>query len=327
MKYFMLALLLFIVMPSFAQIKRAFLTAEGKYTAKPKRAASYVLIQKLDDSAYVVRLYDMHDTVLMQGTFKDELMTIPEGKFFFYRKDHYNMKFRTISDADKPDTNNYISQIGYFLNGSLNGTWISYSSSGIVGSVVTFENGKRNGLYQYYMDGNLLEGNFVDNKKEGNWHKHRMADSLLLEEAEFKHDSLIDKHIYWISAIEQNDLNTFLIKQLRKYRKKLTDNYPIIKYTINKKGRIVSPQIIKGVSPEINSAIINALVDAPVYYPATYNYLPVEQTITRILYLNPEPNAFYATGFNMYQSSFIFMSMHVENGVFTPFTTTGYWRR
>ena len=54
---------------------------------------------------------------------------------------------------------------------------------------------------------------------------------------------------------------------------------------MNKNGKIISPQMVKGINPEINSAIISAMEIAPRVVPATYDGIPVEQTLQRRLTL------------------------------------------
>jgi len=325
MRYFLVVLMFSFMNPGIAQIKRAFLTPDGKYTNKPGKAASYVLIQKLEDSAYLVREYDMHNAILLQGTFKDELMMIPEGKFLFYRKNRFYIK---NAEKNAPDTNSYVFQVGYFLNGVLNGSWINYSSRGVISSVTTFEKGKLNGLYQSFSNDYVYEGNYVDNLKEGLWQSHRVSDSLLLSEAEYKHDTLKNEYTHWIPAMERGNLNAYLTKRLKKFNDLFNGNNPVISYTINKEGRIISPEIIKGISPEVDEAIINALEDGPQYYPATYNYKPIEQKIKRVLYLTETPDTYFVPSLARFNNSFnearkyIYLHQSIVIGANSSYSTT-----
>ena len=51
-----------------------------------KKQLHIILYQKMEgDSAWSTRQYDMQDTIMTIGTFKDEQFTIPHGKFIYYK--------------------------------------------------------------------------------------------------------------------------------------------------------------------------------------------------------------------------------------------------
>src|ERR1700759_3839933 len=139
-KYLYLVTLLLIGQSLFAQTKKSYLTKSGSFTSDSKKAVSYVLIQKLDgDSAYMASLYDMNNHLMAKGTYKDESLAIPTGKFVYYK--------------NEPSGNsniNYKAAVGYFLNGKRIGLWYDYSSDGQVTAAYNYENNKFNGDYKIY---------------------------------------------------------------------------------------------------------------------------------------------------------------------------------
>lgn len=101
MKYFYTLTLIILFSSAFGQVSRAFITKDGNYSSDSKEAVSYILIRKLDvDSAYAVNQYDMHDTIMSSGIYKDELLTIPHGKFVYYHKERLSKDFKEILTAD-----------------------------------------------------------------------------------------------------------------------------------------------------------------------------------------------------------------------------------
>lgn len=93
MKYYYLFLFTAIVKMSFGQAEKAYILKNGKFSDNPKNAISYVIIEKLaGDSAYSAVQYDMRDTILFSGFYKDELLSIPNGKFIYYQKNKVEKK-------------------------------------------------------------------------------------------------------------------------------------------------------------------------------------------------------------------------------------------
>jgi|GEM_PF-719860 len=288
MKYYYLVLLSIVVNSAFAQVQRAFITKDGKYSNDPQNAVSYLLIKKLNvDSAYSVKQYDIHDTIMVSGTYKDELLTIPNGKFVYYHKNYSEKNIQSMPPDFHIDTNNYIQTVGYFLNGKREGVWIYYASRGKIGQECTFEHGKLNGPYTTFYDGEVsfrTEGTMVNDLLEGKYYVYN-ADSLLVAESDYVHDKEV-KHIDHLQeATESEKFHWYLEKALGKYKKQLTEYVPIVRFVVAKTGTLKDIQIIKGITPEVDTAIIAALSKAPAFTPAKYDNLIAEEKVTRPILL------------------------------------------
>lgn len=66
-----------------AQTTIAYLNEKKEFVKNPQKAKSYVVIQKMVDSGYVINEYDKYDSLLVSGHYKDSLMKVPHGKFRF----------------------------------------------------------------------------------------------------------------------------------------------------------------------------------------------------------------------------------------------------
>ena len=153
---------------SFCQTKKAFIDAAGLISGSSKKAVNYILITKLTDSSYQMKKYDMHDTIVMQGTYSDSLLKVANGKFTYYQKDKLDERLRDVVHIDE---NNYIKQVGYYSKGKKTGTWVEFEKRNWKSYSYTYENDKLNGTYLIYNqhDNKLIdnEGNYINDKKNG----------------------------------------------------------------------------------------------------------------------------------------------------------------
>lgn len=294
MKY--LCLLFFVVRCSlsFAQIQKTYVAKDGSYMNDPKKAVAYLLVQKLGDSAFMAKKYDMRDTILFVGTYKDNMLTIPNGRFTIYNKkrlakDKNAAKVdSTVSDElnIKFDTNNYVKMAGYYLNGKRTGEWVEYMAKGKKTAEYTYENDKLNGLCRTYnlFTGTWNEYEMVNDLLQGKYRVYT-ADSLLVSETEYDHNNIVIQTTHFREAKENDDFEKYLEKKLRKYFEALVKHPPTVKYTIDKTGKIINPQIVRGINPEVDAALIAAILSAPAYTPASYDDAPVERNIVRHFYL------------------------------------------
>ena len=53
--------------------------------------------------------------------------------------------------------NGNIKQVGYFIDGKLEGKWISYSEEGNVVAIAQYKNGKKHGKWQYFESPNVVK--------------------------------------------------------------------------------------------------------------------------------------------------------------------------
>jgi antitoxin component YwqK of YwqJK toxin-antitoxin module len=291
-KYLFSILLLLVCSSSFAQVQRAFITKEGRYSNNPQGAVSYILIRKLDsDSAYSVKQYDMRDTIMISGTYKDELLTVPNGKFIYYYKARFPAKKDLQAQKQQEinikgiDTNNYVQMTGYFLNGKREGVWVTFSSRGVIGQRSTYENDKMNGPFSIYTGGELgyrSEGSMVDNIMEGKYYVYN-ADSLLLVESDYLHDKEVKQTVHLVEASESDKFHSYMQIALEKFKPQLSVKVPEIKYVVTKTGALRDIQIVKGVAPDVDAALLAALAKAPRFTPGLYDGVVFDEKITRLL--------------------------------------------
>jgi len=129
------------------------------------KASTFILKEKLADTGWYVKEYQTDGFILSEGMYRDEKMKMPQGKFIYY----------WIALKKEASTNPYYSYVqltGSYSNGQKSGTWIKYTDQGAKAELLTYANGKLNGLYQgYTFPGYLyVDGSYQDDKREGEWH-------------------------------------------------------------------------------------------------------------------------------------------------------------
>ncbi|WP_316784180.1 hypothetical protein [Pedobacter frigiditerrae] len=153
-----------------AQIKPVYFYGD-KVTSNKNKATSYAIYGKLSDQdIWMFKRYDLNDNLLQTGSYNDEMLTIPHGKFIFYTGVvDYNNINRTRYDLKGKAR--FKSQEGDFVNGKEEGNWFTYYPDGNVSSYMEFKGGLANGAYKEYDKyGDVtLSGNFLNNEKHGEW--------------------------------------------------------------------------------------------------------------------------------------------------------------
>ncbi|RZK52203.1 MAG: hypothetical protein EOO91_19760 [Pedobacter sp.] len=153
-----------------AQIRPVYFYGD-KVTSNKDKATSYAIYGKLSDQdIWMFKRYDLYDNLLQTGSYNDELLTVPHGKFVFYMGVvDYNNINRTRYDL-KGKTR-FKSQEGDFVNGKEEGNWFTYYPDGNVSSFMEFKGGLANGAYKEYdkYGDVMVSGNFLNNEKHGEW--------------------------------------------------------------------------------------------------------------------------------------------------------------
>jgi hypothetical protein len=290
-KLLTLLALLVITTQLFAQTQKVYFTKSGKFTVNPDKAAGYLLVQKLaENNGYLAMQYDNNNNLISKGTYKDELLTVPSGKFAYYKKQPDDNIIHTASYT--ANTPLYLSATGYFVDGKREGQWIEYSPSGEKTAVYNFENGVLNGPYKVFSSPEVYgEGNAVNGQLQGkfSWHNN----DLLAADLYYDNGKLKSKNVYLKPAHELESLHTYLRKKLwNKYAGVAYDSKLTIKYTVDKTGKIVDPQVINGYSPDMDKAVLAALNSFDGFEPARYNKMPIDQQYTQTIYLfSSEPGS------------------------------------
>jgi hypothetical protein len=244
----------------------------GEKTNDKALATSYALVQKLpQDSAWFVRQFDMRDTILTSGYYKDEQMTIPFGKFIYYEKKPALKEFRDV----KVDTLNHIKVVGYFLDGKKNGVWREFAN-GRKQFLKTYNKGKLDGLYQSYDVGSgkvIFEGYYVNDKKEGDWCRLDV-DSLAIYTEIFEKGSVTKRYNYtesdFKSAVMPFDFYTYLQHRTSNFKTPDHTGTMVVDLKINKEGVVTSAKVAQVVDINFDDLIVKAFMASPKWKPATY---------------------------------------------------------
>lgn len=153
-----------------AQVKPVYFYGD-KVTSNKNKATSYAIYGKLSDqNLWMFKRYDLYDNLLQTGSYNDEMLTTPHGKFIFYTAVvDYNNINRTRYNLN--GKSRFISQEGEFVDGKEEGKWLTYYPDGNVSSYLEYKAGKMEGIYKEFDKyGNVeVSGNFVNNEKHGEW--------------------------------------------------------------------------------------------------------------------------------------------------------------
>jgi hypothetical protein len=277
-KLFSLLAMIMITSQLFAQTQKVYLTKSGKFTADANKATGYLLVQKLTGSeGYQATQYDMHNTLVSKGTYKDESLTVPSGKFVYYAKPDKDQVFRSASY--KGEDKYYLSSTGYYVNGKRAGVWTEYTPTGEKMTECTYENGVLNGPYKAYANNFSGEGNAVNGKIEGKFTWY--TNGLLAAEIYYENGKVASKTEYLKPAEETRSLGGYLNSKLRKYSKVIYDSKLVIKYTVDENGKVTNASVVEGYSAEINKSVVEALTNYDGFTPAKYNGKAIAQDYTQ----------------------------------------------
>lgn len=170
----LLSLILLSTLGLKAQVKTIYYIGEKVMrdsTLASTLATSYAVYGKLtNDSLYVYKKYDILNNLMITGSFKNDSLNIPHGKFTFYSDVE---TFNDTHDSVFPytDKNIFVSEEGQYENGLSVGRWIGYYPDGKILMTVNFENGLKQGEFVGYDEKGRVEtlGVFKADKKEGEW--------------------------------------------------------------------------------------------------------------------------------------------------------------
>lgn len=162
---------LFVTCQAFSQVKTLLLNQLDQITSDSSKAASYAVYGKLTgDSVYTFKKFDLDNNLLTSGSFKDDSLHIPHGKFVYY--EWIIPPNSGVDPGFAPDgMERFVSLTGSYLDGTLNGRWISFYPGGSVKQVATYVRGILHGGFQYYdLSGKvMISGLYIAGKKSGTW--------------------------------------------------------------------------------------------------------------------------------------------------------------
>lgn len=284
-------LILFVLFPAFskAQSRTLPLPPSGLTLDSIRNNSRFVIEKLTSNSAWIVHEYDAQDSIMTIGTFQDEKLTIPSGRFQYY---HYNPPYLQITydyTTHKTDSvivpaKNFLNTVGYFVNGEKTGIWTTFDASNQKIVAQTFEHDKLNGLYESYNAGKVsISGNYIDDMREGQWYilsgKGDTIQTDIYKKSKLiktipSVNAKINKYKHVTDAYPKYDFIHYLKVQLsKKGISQSGTKRSLYSFTIDTTGRIVEPSVITrnitdaGIDFEVNKAIIDAMLNAPLWIP------------------------------------------------------------
>lgn len=172
MKYKLLIFFCFgAVLQVFSQAKPIYFNG-NRIVSDARQATSYGVYGKLSgEDLWVLKRYDLYDNLMLSGTYKDEQLAKPHGKFIFYGSiyDYNDENFTNFKNAK---TDRYITQDGSYVDGLEEGKWTDYFPDGKILGYRTYLNGKLHGdiaLFNY-KGRREIYGHYKNGLKDGTWY-------------------------------------------------------------------------------------------------------------------------------------------------------------
>jgi hypothetical protein len=164
-------LLLSIGFSASSQVRSIMLDIQDRITADSAEMVNYAVFGKITgDSVYTFKKFDLDGILLASGSFKDDSLKVPHGKFTYY---NWITPDNNLVNAgfDINGKERFIETAGIFLEGQRNGRWISFYADGKIKQVITFYKDIAHGAYQFFSsDGKQqVAGMYISGKKNGTW--------------------------------------------------------------------------------------------------------------------------------------------------------------
>ncbi len=263
--------------------------------------SSHVTIQRLaGDSAWLAYKYDEVGRLNSAGTYKDSMLTIPQGKFQYYT--YKEAVMTTKMDASNHPYNAILIPArvslttGYFSNGKRVGRWCYYIDDKMLSKIETYENDKLNGLNKTY-DGTVkpfVVGQYSDNVREGEWcvlNTH--GDTVEIDNYEkgkviSRIDQSAKKGVYYeIEGAKPNYnfiqlLNESLKPDLKIQR---TDKNMRYDFTLTTEGKLLYNEDPFIDSDRLDVTIINAITALPPWIPGSHNHTTEQVSVNIALHV------------------------------------------
>jgi hypothetical protein len=169
-KLFLFIVVSLLFKTSFAQLKPIYFKGD-EITTDSTKATSYAIYGKLStEDLWLLKRYDLYNSLMVTGSFKDAAMKIPHGKFTYYEYvDVFNSASNTFFKFKGRER--FTSGSGSFTDGLQSGTWLIFYPDGKVFTFSNFVNGLLHGPYRKYNKKGVMEigGNYINGKKDGEW--------------------------------------------------------------------------------------------------------------------------------------------------------------
>jgi len=156
---------------TYSQVKSIMLDVKDRITTDSTLAVTYAVFGKLTgDTVYTFKKFDFEGILLASGSFKDDSLKVPHGKFIYYEW-ITPANNNTNYGYDIKGKERFVSITGAFIDGLQSGRWISFYPEGTMKQVITFYKGVVHGGFQAFdLKGKILtSGLYISGKKNGPW--------------------------------------------------------------------------------------------------------------------------------------------------------------
>ena len=300
MKHVFLLLITFIITTSaFGQVSKFYITSANKYSDDPTNAVSYILVSRTPDSLYLVKQFDMQDSITMEGAYKDNLLSVQQGEFKFYRLIKQLRVIRLDYTTKKTDTSvipgkNYVYQKGSYVDGLQTGEWLDYDSDGNKTKLNTFRDGKLDGAFRTFgKNGDIgMQGQYTNGKQDGIWYTRTFKGDTSV--VDYYSNGVLKKSISHLNEIKFKsrikdakppyDPTIFINNRLsladKNYIFNCKNSYGEFSFTITADGQLTIPIIENVKNSPIDKRIVEAILSGGKWKPAEIDGKPVESEVT-----------------------------------------------
>ena len=251
----------------YAQINKVFLDASDAVSDSAK-AKSYLIYRQLSDSVWFVKQYDIDNSIMCMGTYKDANLSIQNGKFTYYRKS-------SVGDKNAAPTN-YVKEMGSFVNGKRSGEWVSYFPNGMKLGLDTYVNDQLNGLHETYNDDDTVarvRGYYVNDMKDGEWVVvSRLGKTMSTERYK---DGKITKTTFgqsnFKSAVPPKGFSDYISNNIIRILKADSRAKIFVTCTITQEGKLLDPKLTGDkIEDRLRERLLQALI-ASALWTAPYD--------------------------------------------------------
>ncbi len=261
------------------------------------RAYYHYTIEKTTTGEYVHKIYypdtrqiTNYDTYTdpdlrvkngLSKTWTDDGMLTSEG---IYKNDRKEGTWKTFSESFVSLT----TFSGNYTNGNMEGVWTTRDSIGNVLSEYSYQGSKRNGLFKVWdVEGNLVEeGNYKDGKLD--WNKKYIEESFKYNDSDVETIKEIEKQPLFpgCTLMETDQLKKcadekmlqFIYSNIRypaKAREYGIEGMAIVKFVVEKNGKITNIKSVRGICNEIRDEVIRVVQLMPDWIPGEQRGNPV----------------------------------------------------
>jgi len=295
---------IFFMLGSFSaecQVVKLFFNEDHKPVKDSTQSTYYILLERLSDTSWHGKEYQKNNLLLIDGTYRDAKMKVPNGRFTYY-------DFGFLPGQNQASS--YIQSIGCYVNGEKSGQWTTYFIGGQKNAISNYKNGKLNGYYQSFTGREkvFVDGNYINDKREGDWHVYdkdgkvtivdNYVDGKVVNTVRTNTDSASQpERVMAIPKVEARKKGDSLSKQVlphhnfsspiisdaspdcdfkalltQKIIKKMDDNLNeqiLLQFMVTSDGKIQNPSIMKGNGSRLDEIIKESVKDFCKWRPAS----------------------------------------------------------